>query len=171
MLPLVTNMLPLGGVILENLNEKIIPMPDEHECTALLGARGEVTGYINKPRKNRLGVHWVATFQDGLAWMAKQEMTGEQWRVFAYLVSRLDFDNFLKVTQKEIAKELNMHVKAVTRAIKGLRELDIISVGPMAGHSKTYRLNPRIAHRGTKNYKQTIIDYDELKRRHNPEKS
>jgi len=144
---------------------KVIPLPKERECTAVLGETGEVTAYINKPKRNYLGVHWVATFQEGLAWMAKQEeMTGEQWRVFAYLVSRLDFDNYLKIAQKEIAEELHMNVKAVSRAIRGLKELDIIAVGPMAGHSKTYRLNPRIAHRGTKNYSQTVIDFDELRK-------
>ena len=42
-------------------------------------------------------MNWVANIQDGLARVARQEMTGEQWRVFAYLLSRLDFDNFLKV--------------------------------------------------------------------------
>ena len=152
-----------GCVLVENLNEKVIPLPRERECTVLLGEDGEVTGYLNKARKNRLGGHWVATFQEGLAWMARQEMTGEQWRVFAYLVSRLDFDNYLKVPQKDIAEELKMQKSHVSRAIKGLVELDIITVGPMAGHSKTYRLNPRIAHRGAKNYQETIIQYDSLK--------
>lgn len=168
MVPLVTNMLPLrGGYFLENVNEKVIPLPKERECTAILGENNEVTGYITRKRPNRLGGHWVATFQDGLAWMAKQEeMTGEQWRVFAYLVSRLDFDNFLKVPQKDIAEELKMNPKAVSRAIRGLKELDIITVGPMAGHSKTYRLNPRIAHRGARNYQETIIQYDALKKAH-----
>lgn len=152
---------------MENVNEKVIPLPKERECTAILGENNEVTGYITRKRPNRLGGHWVATFQDGLAWMAKQEeMTGEQWRVFAYLVSRLDFDNFLKVPQKDIAEELKMNPKAVSRAIRGLKELDIITVGPMAGHSKTYRLNPRIAHRGSKNYQETIIQYDALKLAH-----
>lgn len=116
--------------------------------------------------KKKITETTVATFQDGMAWMAKQKsMTGEQWRVFAYLVSRLDFDNFLKIVQKDIADELKMNVKAVSRAMRGLRELDIVTVGPMAGHGKTYRLNPRIAHRGSKNYQQTIVEYDELKAR------
>ena len=149
---------------MENVN-KVIPLPTERECTAILGENNEVTGYITRTRPNRLGEHWVATFQEGLAWMAKQELTGEQWRVFAYLVSRLDFDNFLKVPQKDIANELKMNVKAVSRAMRGLRELDIITVGPMAGHSKTYRLNPRIAHKGAKNYAKTIIEYEELAKR------
>ena len=150
--------------------EKIVPLPKEREIIAILGEGNEVQGYINKRRENILGGHWVATFQDGLAWMAKQEdMTGEQWRVFAYLVSRLDFDNYLKVSQKDIAEELRMQKSHVSRAMKGLAELDIISVGPMAGRSKTYRLNPRIAHRGAKNYQQTIIEYDELRKRRDPE--
>ena len=171
MLPLVTNMLPLvfseGVKILvdSNCQEKVIPLPKEREVITLLGEDNEVNGYITRTRKNRLGGHWVATFQDGLAWMAKQEaMTGEQWRVFAYLVSRLDFDNYLKVSQKDIAAELKMNPKAVSRAMRGLRELDIISVGPMAGRSKTYRLNPRIAHRGAKNYQNTLVEYDTLKK-------
>ena len=147
-----------------NCQEKVIPLPKERECTAILGENNEVTGYITRTRQNRLGGHWVATFQEGLAWMARQEMTGEQWRVFAYLVSRLDFDNFLKVPQKDIAEDLKMQKSHVSRAIKGLVELDIITVGPMAGHSKTYRLNPRIAHRGAKNYNETVIQYDALKK-------
>lgn len=184
MLRWATNMLPLKMMrkghsdlsrkkLVVDTRRNVIPLPKERECTVLFGEDGEVTGYINRHKVNRLGGHWVATFQDGLVWMAKQEgMTGEQWRVFAYLVGCLDFDNYLKVSQKDIAEELHMHVKAVSRAIKGLKELDVISVGPMAGRSKTYRLNPRIAHRGARNYQQTIIEYDELKKRkHGNEKN
>ena len=144
--------------------DKIIPMPKERECTALLGTDGEVTGYINRRRVNRLGGHWVATFQDGLGWMAEQNMTGEQWRVFAYLVSKLDFDNYLKVQQKDICEKLKLNKSNVSKAIKKLVEIDVIAVGPFAGRSRTYRLNPRIAHRGAINFQQTIIEYDELKK-------
>lgn len=153
-------------------NETVIPLPKERECTAILGEDGEVTGYISKARKNTLGVHWVATFQDGMEWLAKQpKMTGESWRVFAFLISKLDFDNYLSVPQKVIAKELNLQIPHVSRAIKNLVDLDIISVGPMAGRSKTYRLNPRIAHRGAKNYRSTLIEYDDLKARQREKKN
>ena len=57
-----------------------------------------------------------------------------------------------------------MKMPNVSRAIKGLVSLDVIIPGPLAGRFKTYRLNPRIAHRGAKNYKKTVIEYDELKR-------
>lgn len=145
---------------------KIIPLPkNERTCIVILGDDNEVKGYINKPRKNLLGGRWVASFQDGLEWLAKQDMTGEQWRVFAYLMSKLDFDNFLKIQQKDICEALQLNKSNVSKAIKRIIELDIITVGPMAGRSKTYRLNPRIAHRGAKNFQNTIIEYDELKRR------
>lgn len=160
----------MEAVIMENIdgqpNMRVIPLPKEKECLAILGENGEVTGYLSKTRKNVLGAHWVATFQDGMMWLAQQEsMTGEQWRVFAYLLSKLDFDNYLKITQKEIAEKLHMNVKAISRAIKGLKNLDVITEGPMAGHSKTYRFNPRIAHRGAKHYRNTLIEYDDLKAR------
>lgn len=142
---------------------RVIPLPKERECLAILGEDGEVTGYLSKTRKNILGVHWVAAFQDGLTWLAQQDMTGEQWRVLAYLLGQLDFDNYLKVQQTEIADKLHMKKPNVSRAMKKLAELDVITVGPMAGRSKTYRLNPRIAHRGTKNYRNTLIEYDRLK--------
>lgn len=151
--------------LLRSPEEKVIPLPKEREIIAILGEGDEVQGYINKRRENRLGAHWVATFQDGLGWMAEQNMTGEQWRVFAYLVSKLDFDNYLKVQQKDICEKLKLNKSNVSKAIKKLVEIDVIAVGPLAGRSRTYRLNPRIAHRGARNYQQTIIEYDELKKR------
>ena len=42
-------------------------------------------------------------------------------------------------------------------------DLDIIAEGPHVGNAKTYRLNPYMAHKG-RNQKQTIIEYDELKK-------
>ena len=147
----------------EQANTRVIPLPKERECLAILGEDGEVTGYLSKTRKNVLGVHWVAAFQDGFTWLAQQRMTGEQLSVFLYLLGQLDFDNYLKVQQKDIAEKLHLNKSNVSKAMKKLAELDVITVGPMAGRSRTYRLNPRIAHRGAKNYRNTLIEYDKLK--------
>lgn len=150
---------------MECRNEKVIPMPKEREVTAILGENNEVTGYISKARYNRLGRDYFVGFRGGFEGLASMDLTGEQYKVLMYLFSQLDFDNFLKVAQKDIAEKLNMQKSHVSRAIKGLVEQDVIAVGPMAGHSKTYRLNPRIAHRGARNYQDTLIAYDELKKR------
>ena len=103
-------------------------------------------------------------FRSGFNALSEMDLSKEQYRILMYLFSRLDFDNYLKVTQKDISEKLGLHKSNVSKAIKRLVELDIISVGPMAGHSKTYRLNPRIAHRGAKNYQNTLVEYDTLKK-------
>jgi len=149
---------------------KVIPLPKEKEVIALLDDKNKVTGYFRLRRKNKLGVHWVALFQDGISMMGDLGLTGEQWNVWAKLIKHLDFDNYLRVSLKELAEELNMQETHVSRAMKRLKELNIIIEGPMAGRFKTYRLNPYIAHRGTKNIANTMCEWAELKEKHRKKK-
>lgn len=116
-----------------------------------------------KPMKSNLGGGWMAMYQEALNWVADAKLSYEEYRVFLKLLGKLDFENYLRVTQTEIAKELGMKQPAVARAIKGLLEQDIIRKGPKVGASNTYRLNPHIGHKG-QNIKQTKKEYDHLKR-------
>ncbi|WP_053104205.1 replication/maintenance protein RepL [Bacillus sp. FJAT-27231] len=116
-----------------------------------------------KPMKSNLGGGWMAMYQDALNWMADANLPNEQYRVLMKLLARLDFENYLRVTQSEIAKELNMKQPNVAKAIKALLEQDIIRKGPKVGNSNTYRLNPYIGHKG-QNISQTKKEYDHLKR-------
>lgn len=144
----------------------IIPLPKEKEYTAIIGEDNEVKAYLTKPRKNRLGVNWVAVFQTALEWLATENLQNQEYRVLMYLMSKLDFDNYLRITQTTIADALQMQRNNVSRAIKGLIDHDILCTGPKVGTAKTYRLNPHMAHKG-RNLQQTIIDYDELKKLQN----
>ena len=151
---------------LEHKNN-VIPLPKEREYTAIIGEDNEVKAYLTKPKKNRLGANWVAVFQTALEWLATENLQNQEYRVLMYLMSKLDFENYLRITQSSIAEELKMKQPAVSRAIRGLLQHDIIITGPHVGTAKTYRLNPRMAHKG-RNLQQTIIDYDELKKLQNP---
>lgn len=111
-----------------------------------------------------LGVNWVAFYQDALEWMATENLPNEQYRVLMYLMSKLDFENYLRITQTSIGKALGMKLPNVSRAIRGLLERDILVTGPLAGHSKTYRLNPYVGYKG-KDASKAIVEFDELKRR------
>ena len=106
-----------------------------------------------------LGTGWIALYQNPSIWLAQQRLTGEQYSVMHVLFGKLDFDNYLRIGLKEIAELLNMQVAHVSRAMKKLKELEIIVEGPPAGKFKTYRLNPYIAHKGSEN-KQTIEDFN-----------
>lgn len=92
---------------------------------------------------------WIVLYQNSSIWLAQQRLTGEQYRVLFALFSRLDFDNYLRVSLKEIAELLNMQPVSVSRAMKKLKELKIIIESSPAGKFKTYRLNPYIAYKGT----------------------
>lgn len=151
----------------ENVKGKIIQLPKQRqkECVVVFNDEDEPVAYYEQRKKRTLGANWVATFQSGLEWLSMQEnMTGEQWRVFAFLMSKLDFDNYLRVPQRDICERLNMKKPNVSRAIKALIDFDVIIPGPMAGRYKTYRLNPRIGMRGTKHFHETVVEYDELKK-------
>jgi len=141
---------------------KVIPL--RREITALVDDEGKIQAYFSFNRPRKLGGRWVATFMDGMMYLASCKMTGEQWNVFAYLIGHLDFDNYLRVSRQEIAKYLGMQPVNVSRAMKKLKELDVIVEGPPAGKFKTYRLNPWIAHRGAKNIIETKEDWNRLKK-------
>lgn len=99
---------------------------------------------------------WLMTFQDSLAELAKDpDLKGEHWRVYSYLVSQLDFDNFIQISQKEIADTLNMNKSNVSQAIKLLSDKKIIFRGPKIARSSSFRLNEHYGWKGkVKNFKE-----------------
>ena len=79
---------------------------------------------------------------------ADKEMTTEPYRVLLYLMSRLDFDNFIYVAQTEIADYLGMKKPHVSRTMKLLERKGLILRGPKLGHSHAWRLNPDYGYKG-----------------------
>ena len=120
-------------------------------------------------KKKIYGGGWVAFYQESLAHIAKLGLTGEQLSVFLALISKLDFENYIRISQVELAKELNIYQPHVSRAIKKLLEEDIISQGPRAGLCKTYILNPNVGIKGRQK-KKKLIDYAEKKAQREQEK-
>jgi hypothetical protein len=77
-----------------------------------------------------------------------KDLTLEHHKVFMYLCSRLDFDNFIQVPQTEICEVLVMKKPNVSRAIALLVSKDILIRGPKVGHSYAFRLNPTYGYKG-----------------------
>jgi len=89
------------------------------------------------------------TFQDGLLKLATDKsVTGEQWRVLAYLMGRLDFENYIHLPQQELCDKLGMQPSNVSRAIAGLTTKGVIVKGPRVGRVGTLRLNPGLGWKG-----------------------
>jgi hypothetical protein len=70
------------------------------------------------------------------------ELDGVDLRVFLYLFSRLDFENYMRVSQLEIAEVLERRKEHISRSMKKLTEKRIILEGGKVNRSSTWRLNP-----------------------------
>jgi|SRR5699024_4898428 len=116
-----------------------------------------------KPYRSKLGKGWFAMYQEAMEYLAVSNLKNEQYRVLMYLFSKLDFDNFINISQTEMAESLKMSRPSASRSMKALEELDILRKGPKIGNGNTYRLNPLFAHKG-KSIDKTRKEYGNLKR-------
>ncbi len=100
-------------------------------------------------KQNPYSKGWVMNSQEALELLATdKELTGENYRVLLLLLSRLDFENWIQITQSEIVERLDMKKQNVSRAMLLLREKGIILRGPKIGRSYAFRLNPYYGWKG-----------------------
>lgn len=98
---------------------------------------------------------WFMAIQEGFLHLAQLDLTGEQLRVLLYIMGKLDFENYICLTQKSVSEALNLHKSNVSKAFKVLVEKGIIHEGPKVGRTKTYRLDPSFGYKGRyKNYEK-----------------
>lgn len=158
------------------MSKKVVELPKQVPWntyfTLVEPETGEVKAYLPMAKQKRKieGGGWIVTFQTALEWLAEKKLPQEQYRVLMYLMAKLDFSNYLRITQREIAEKLEMKQSSVSRAIKHLIEIDVLATGPRSGTAKTYRLNPRMAHKG-RNQKDTVVEWDKLKKARERESS
>lgn len=96
--------------------------------------------------------------QNALLAIAKADLGAEAYRVFFLLCARLDFENFIAVSQTEIAKELGMKRPNVSRAVRRLVDAGVLIKGPRVGRNLTYRLNPSVGWKGRGSNHRRALD-------------
>lgn len=100
-------------------------------------------------KRNPYTKGWVMNSQEALEILASDEdLTKDALRVLIFLMSRLDFENWIHVTQKEIADQLNIKKQNVSSAMILLVDKEILLKGPKMGRSYAYRLNPDFGWKG-----------------------
>jgi DNA-binding transcriptional ArsR family regulator len=100
-------------------------------------------------KQNPYSTGWVMNSQEALELLATdKDLTGENYRVLLLLLSRLDFENWIQITQSEIVEKLDMKKQNVSRAILLLEEKGILLRGPKVGRSYAFRLNPYYGWKG-----------------------
>jgi hypothetical protein len=94
------------------------------------------------PDKNKLRDPFMLAAREGFIRLAKdKDLTGEDRRVLDVYLASMDFENWIHISQQDIADLLEMPKQNVSRSTKRLVEKTILIEGPKVGRSKTFRLN------------------------------
>lgn len=111
--------------------------------------QGALVWVPQKPR-SQFGKSWFQMAQDTLRKINahRRELGLEGIVVFNALMARLDFENYIQVSQSEIAREVGMKPSNVSRAMRKILDLGFIKQGPKVGRSHTYQLHPDLAWKG-----------------------
>ncbi len=142
------------GNIVSDLGEKLNP----DNFTVLL---------VPKTKKKMKEKDWMMFYQAGLAKLAKdKQLRGAPRSVLDYLMSMMDFENFIGVDQTRIANELSMAKPNVSNAIKLLLDKKILEKGPKFGRMNSYKLNDFYAWKGTveSKHQSKVINMAKAKR-------
>jgi biotin operon repressor len=119
--------------------------------------------YVVPKRKNGFGQGWLAMAQNGAEILSQSNLSGNDFKVLMKLLSVLDYENLIQVSQADIARELDMHRQHVQRSIKRLLELGIVLEGVRIGISRSYRLNPNFGWKGSaKGHREALADHLKL---------
>lgn len=115
----------------------------------IVDENGEIEQWAMVPLKKKYitGGFFMA-IQEGFIWLATLGLDGRTKDVLLYIMGKLDFENYINLSQKEIAQALKMQKQNVSRAMKELEKYGIIHKGPKVGLSWTYRLDPNFGYKG-----------------------
>lgn len=111
---------------------------------------GEIEQWAMVPLKRKViaGGFFMA-IQEGFIWISQLEgIKLQEMRVLLYIMGKLDFENYINISQKQVAEALGMKKQNVSAVFKTLEKYGIIHKGPKVGLSWTYRLDPNFGYKG-----------------------
>lgn len=118
---------------------------------------GAVLGMFFPKRQNGFREGWIAMAQNALVALAQADLGDQARRVLFVILGKLDFENYILISQSEIAETIGMKRANVSAAIARLEAEGIILRGPKAGRSATFRLNPSYGWKGSASNHQKAL--------------
>lgn len=88
----------------------------------------------------------------------EKELSGNEWKIFLYMIVNMDYENVCAQSQTQIANALKMNVVLVNRAIKKLLGMDAIRISIKVGNVAFYMIDPDLTNR-TRPSQLTIVHH------------
>ena len=101
-------------------------------------------------RKYPKGVEFMTMFRDGWEYLSTLSLAPSTSKVLFKLLARLDYENWLSISQETLAEEIGMKQPNVARAIRDLVQTEILEVSKDDTDKRrnSYRLNANLGWRG-----------------------
>ena len=125
------------------------------------GEKKKLKGFLLIPLDQvKIKEDYIMIFQENVRNILKNmELTPGELKIFFYLLSVTDFENYIWITQQEIAEELKMKQPYIARVIKSLEEKGLI-IKEKRGRNNVYKINPQIAWKGREKNRKNILKLD-----------
>lgn len=92
---------------------------------------------------------WIMLHQDKSQAIAQdRSLDGTDLRVYLYLVGLLDYENYIPMTQTQVAEQLRLRYQHLNRSVRKLVDREVLEEGPSIGRIRSYRLNPEYGYKG-----------------------
>ena len=96
--------------------------------------------------------------------LRKWNLSGRQFNVFFAALTYLDDDNFVKASQLEISKELNVHQASISAGFCELKKMNFVFELKIQGRFNAYCVSPHLVWKGTEiNHKKALKKYAKIK--------
>lgn len=100
-------------------------------------------------KNNPYSKGWTMNSQEASRiFAADKDLKGQTHRVLWYLLSILDFENWIQIDYKDAVKVLDMKRQNISRAVSILESKEIIIRGNKIGCTYNFRLNPDFIWKG-----------------------
>lgn len=119
------------------MTQIVLECTEDQQFTAIVGS---------KPILKR---HHLRMFQDEFSYMAKdKDLTLTDWRVYAAVLSHIEFENKFLVSQKALEEELAIDRGNISKSLKKLCDKKILVHTGNIGKQKIYHLDPDYGFKG-----------------------
>ena len=84
-------------------------------------------------------------------------LTQTEWKVMILIIDRMDFENYVQLSQKYIGEELEIDKSACSKSIKRLITLSLIRVSVTEGGIRRLQVAPWLCFKGSEKVRTRLL--------------